>query len=222
VFATIYAFSTLYQFWIHTELVGKVRGPIEWVLNLPQHHRVHHARNPQYLDKNYGATLIVWDRLFGSFAEETEPCSYGLTKPIASFSPLWAQVHYLVEMAEMMWRAEGLDKVRVVYKGPAFVPRGCPAPKKAPLDVKHHANATRGAKRYVLVQYALLTGGTFVFMMWGATARLPLKYAGAALIVLTTATLAAVLEKKPWARPLEAARVLGLFVFAGAAYVHVV
>src|SRR5258706_12008134 len=72
VYATTHAFSTLYQFWIHTELVGKARGPVDWILNLPSHHRVHHAVNRQYLDKNYGATLIIWDRIFGTYIEEIE------------------------------------------------------------------------------------------------------------------------------------------------------
>jgi sterol desaturase/sphingolipid hydroxylase (fatty acid hydroxylase superfamily) len=70
VYAIVHALSTLYQFRIHTQLVGRIRGPLDWILNLPSHHRVHHAINERYLDKNYGAMLIVWDRLFGTYAEE--------------------------------------------------------------------------------------------------------------------------------------------------------
>ena len=66
-FLAVSAFDTLYQFWIHTRLVGRL-GPLEWVLNTPSHHRVHHGRNPRYIDRNHGGTLIVWDRLFGTFA----------------------------------------------------------------------------------------------------------------------------------------------------------
>ena len=72
-FLTLNAANTLYQFWVHTRLIGKL-GPMEWVFNTPSHHRVHHARNPQYIDKNHAGTLIVWDRLFGTFAEEKEEC----------------------------------------------------------------------------------------------------------------------------------------------------
>src|SRR5688572_10603116 len=89
--------NTLYQFWIHTELV-KSLGPLEKVLNTPSHHRVHHARNPRYLDRNYAAMLIVWDRLFGTFAPESERPTYGITKPLRSFNALWAQVQPLAEL----------------------------------------------------------------------------------------------------------------------------
>jgi sterol desaturase/sphingolipid hydroxylase (fatty acid hydroxylase superfamily) len=89
VFASMNAISTLYQFWIHTELAGKL-GPFEEIFNTPSHHRVHHAINPRYLDKNYGAILIVWDRLFGTFIREDEACVYGIVKPLSSYNPLTA------------------------------------------------------------------------------------------------------------------------------------
>jgi sterol desaturase/sphingolipid hydroxylase (fatty acid hydroxylase superfamily) len=228
VFATLYSFSTLYQFWIHTELVGKIRGPVEWVLNLPQHHRVHHATNPQYLDKNYAATLIVWDRLFGTFAAEEEPCVYGITKPLGSFSPLWAQVHYWFEMVEMAAKAEGFDKVRVFYKGPAFVPRGYekPAVVRARGEdgkpQKFEAKSTRGTRRYVLAQYAALLAGTFVFMMWGPNTTMPVRAGAAALIVVTTASLAGLLEQKRWARGLEVFRLVGASLLGFLIYVTAV
>jgi sterol desaturase/sphingolipid hydroxylase (fatty acid hydroxylase superfamily) len=76
-----HSISLFYQYWIHTELVGKL-GPLEWVLNTPSHHRVHHGSNPRYLDKNYAGILIVWDRLFRTFEPEVEAPRYGLTKPL--------------------------------------------------------------------------------------------------------------------------------------------
>lgn len=80
--------NLLYQFWIHTELVPKL-GPLEWFLNTPSHHRVHHASNREYIDRNYGGVLIVFDRLFGTFAEErhSNPPRYGLTHPLRSHNP---------------------------------------------------------------------------------------------------------------------------------------
>jgi sterol desaturase/sphingolipid hydroxylase (fatty acid hydroxylase superfamily) len=89
---TMQAISLLYQFWIHTELV-KHMGPLEFVLNTPSHHRVHHASNPQYLDKNHGGTLVIWDRLFGTFAKEEEAPVYGLTKNIETYNPLRIAFH---------------------------------------------------------------------------------------------------------------------------------
>ena len=84
---TAQAVSLIYQFWIHTELIGRL-GPLEWVLNTPSHHRVHHGSNVEYLDRNYGGILIVWDRLFGSFEPERAAVDYGLTKNIRSFDPV--------------------------------------------------------------------------------------------------------------------------------------
>jgi sterol desaturase/sphingolipid hydroxylase (fatty acid hydroxylase superfamily) len=88
------AATLAYQFWLHTELVPKL-GVFEWLFNTPAHHRVHHASNPEYLDRNYGATLIVFDRLFGTFAEERAdaPCRYGLVAPIHSANPLRIVFH---------------------------------------------------------------------------------------------------------------------------------
>jgi sterol desaturase/sphingolipid hydroxylase (fatty acid hydroxylase superfamily) len=91
------AISLLYQFWIHTELVRNM-GRLESVLNTPSHHRVHHATNPQYLDKNHGGTLIIWDRLFGTFAREEEPCVYGLTKNIGTYNPVRIAFHEWADM----------------------------------------------------------------------------------------------------------------------------
>lgn len=86
------AVSLLYQFWIHTEFIGKL-GPIEWIFNTPSHHRVHHGSNPQYLDRNHGGILIVWDRLFGSFEPERERVRYGLTTNLSTFNPVVIAFH---------------------------------------------------------------------------------------------------------------------------------
>lgn len=96
----VMSFNLLYQFWIHTELVGRMPRWFEAVLNTPSHHRVHHARNPRYLDANYAGTFIIWDRLFGTFVPEhySEPCRYGLTRNIGSFNPLRIAMHEWVHM----------------------------------------------------------------------------------------------------------------------------
>jgi len=96
---TMQAISLLYQFWIHTEVV-KHMGALELVMNTPSHHRVHHATNPQYIDRNHAGTLIIWDRLFGSFEPERETCVYGLTANINTFNPLRIAFHEWVDM----WR----------------------------------------------------------------------------------------------------------------------
>ena len=91
------AINTLYQFWIHTEAIDRV-GPLEWILNTPSHHRVHHGTNVQYLDRNHAGMLIVWDKMFGTFEPERAPVTYGLTKNIETFNPLRIAFHEWIAM----------------------------------------------------------------------------------------------------------------------------
>ncbi len=116
------AINLIYQFWIHTEVVPKL-GPIEWVLNTPSHHRVHHGSNPAYLDRNYGGILIVWDRLFGTFAEERERVRYGLTKDIHTYN-LWriAFHEWAALRRDVRATPNRRDKVRRLYHGPGWEP----------------------------------------------------------------------------------------------------
>jgi sterol desaturase/sphingolipid hydroxylase (fatty acid hydroxylase superfamily) len=100
--------NLLYQFFIHATWIPRL-GPLEWLLNTPSHHRVHHAANPEYRDKNFGGVLIVFDRLFGTFAAERAdvPIRYGLVVPLHSYNPLWIAFHGFVELGRDMWRARG-------------------------------------------------------------------------------------------------------------------
>lgn len=225
VFATVHALSTLYQFWIHTELVARMRGPIDWILNLPSHHRVHHAINPRYLDKNYGATLIVWDRLFGTYAEESEKPVYGITNALGSFNPMWAQIHYWFELAAMARAARRpLDKLKVWIASPAWKPEGYappapPAPPALARRAKYDPPASRGVVGYVAFQYVIVIGVTFCLMMWhGAIAAGPLVLGGAAVLGGLLA-FGGLLEGRRWAAYVEGARLaLGaaaLFVWLG-------
>jgi sterol desaturase/sphingolipid hydroxylase (fatty acid hydroxylase superfamily) len=112
------AANLLYQYWIHTELIGRL-GPLEWVLNTPAHHRVHHARNPEYLDRNFGGVLIVFDRLFRTFCKERAdtPCSYGLVQPLLSHNPVRIAFHEWIAMLHELRAASGLREVLVILFG---------------------------------------------------------------------------------------------------------
>lgn len=92
------AVSLAYQYFIHTESIGKLPRWFEAVFNTPSHHRVHHGRNPQYIDKNYGGSLIIFDRLFGTFEPEVETVTFGITEQIHSYNPLVLNVHEAVDM----------------------------------------------------------------------------------------------------------------------------
>lgn len=100
--------NLVYQFWLHTEIIGRL-GPLEWVLNTPAHHRVHHASNPAYIDRNHGGVLIIFDRMFGTFAQERadEPCRYGLVKPPRRTDPISIQFNEWLGIIRDLRRARG-------------------------------------------------------------------------------------------------------------------
>ncbi|SEA05970.1 MULTISPECIES: sterol desaturase family protein [unclassified Mycobacterium] len=115
--------SLLYQFFIHTERVGKLWRPIEFVMNTPSHHRVHHGSNDQYLDTNYGGILIIWDRLFGSFRPEGERVVYGLTKNIKTFNPLRVATHeYTAIWQDVRTAKTWKQRFGHTFRGPGWSP----------------------------------------------------------------------------------------------------
>ncbi len=117
-FVTMHGLNLVYQFWIHTERIGKL-GWLEYVLNTPSHHRVHHGVNNPYLDKNYAGIFIIWDRLFGTFVEETEKVRYGITTPLKSYNPLWINSHAWAEtFAAMREKKTFAGKLRCFYGSP--------------------------------------------------------------------------------------------------------
>ena len=124
VFAVVGLIDLLYQFWVHTQQVGRLGWFDRWFC-APSNHRVHHAVNDRYLDRNYGGILILWDRLFGSYVAEddAEPIVYGTRAPLHSFDPLWANLQVYAALAADSWRAASwLDKLRVWLKPPGWRP----------------------------------------------------------------------------------------------------
>jgi sterol desaturase/sphingolipid hydroxylase (fatty acid hydroxylase superfamily) len=118
-FVTMHGLNLLYQFWIHTKLVKKLPAFLEYILNTPSHHRVHHGINNPYLDKNYAGIFIIWDRMFGTFVEETETPRYGIIKPIDSHNWLWINTHGWAEMFEAMRQRKSFrGKVRCIFGSP--------------------------------------------------------------------------------------------------------
>ena len=113
------AFGLLYQFWVHAAWIPKL-GWLEYVLNTPSHHRVHHAANPEYLDRNYGGIFIVFDRLFGTFVSERDdvPCRYGLVTPLRSNNPLIIAFHEWAALARDLWQARSWRERLMCVIGP--------------------------------------------------------------------------------------------------------
>ena len=115
--------NLIYQFWIHTEAIGRMPRWFEAVMNTPSHHRVHHGVNPRYLDRNYAGVFIVWDRLFGTFEPERDEDRprYGIVRQLGSFNILWAAFHEWIGIGRDMWSAPGWrNKIGYLLREPGW------------------------------------------------------------------------------------------------------
>jgi alkylglycerol monooxygenase len=218
-FAAVASFDTLYQFWIHTRMIGKL-GPLEWVLNTPSHHRVHHARNPKYLDKNYAGTLIIWDRLFGTFVAEEEEPVYGLVKPLNSWNPLWANLHVWNDLFRDAWQAPRYrDKVQIWFKPPGWRPEGL-APNPPPPEVTRETAIPYGTaiprewNAYALFQFVITLLAAFGVLAAGQSLSRGALAMAAVLVLWALLNIGGIFERRSWvlyselARPAVAAGVI--------------
>ena len=219
-FVAMHTFNTLYQFWIHTRLVGKL-GPLEWVLNTPSHHRVHHGINPAYIDKNYAGVFIIWDRLFGTFAPETTEPVYGTVKPLASWNPLWANVEPWLKIMAVARDARRLrDKLWIWFAPPEWLPeelggiQSIPEASRA-AQRKYDAKAPRGVDGYAMVGFALVSAASSALMMKGQSLDAPSKALVVGAVLTALVGWGGLFERRAWAVPFEWAR-LGLTVALGA------
>lgn len=162
VFAVVALIDLLYQFWVHTELVGRL-GWFDRVFCSPSNHRAHHAVNDRYLDRNYGGILILWDRLFGTFVEEdaADPPVYGTRAPLRSWNPLWANAEVYWATLKDAWHARRWrDKLLVWIKPPGWRPADVAErfPKPA-FDIRRERYAPAlppGLAAYGVAQFALM------------------------------------------------------------------
>jgi sterol desaturase/sphingolipid hydroxylase (fatty acid hydroxylase superfamily) len=210
-FVAMSSFDTLYQFWIHTRTIGKL-GPLEWVLNTPSHHRVHHARNPKYLDRNYAGALIIWDRMFGTFQAEEEEPVYGLTKPLDSWNPLWANLHVWHDLFRDAWLApRWIDKLRIWIMPQGWRPEGLPARPLAPevtrqTVIVYDTQLPRALNIYGFVHFVAILLLTFGLMAVGdSLPRRELLFL-AVLVMWGLLNIGGMFDRRRWALPSELAR----------------
>ena len=152
--------NLIYQFWVHTEHINKL-GFIERVFVTPSNHRVHHARNDIYVDRNYGGVFIVWDRIFGSFQQELEDeiCVFGLRKPLRSWNPLWANFHVYWRLILDCWKTDSwTNKLVIWFKPPSWRPddvkTSCSLKSAQPDEfVKYDPELSLYAKFYGLIHF---------------------------------------------------------------------
>ncbi|MGE0330349.1 MAG: lysoplasmalogenase family protein [Ramlibacter sp.] len=169
VFGVVALVDLLYQFWVHTEHVPKLGWFDRWFCS-PSNHRVHHAVNDRYLDRNYGGILIIWDRLFGSFKEEDEKCVYGTRKPLNSWDPLWSNTEVYWALLKDSWHARSwADKLRVWFKPPGWRPADVAQRfPSAPFDMQRverfHPPMSRAVMWFGAVQFIVLLQGVAAFL----------------------------------------------------------
>ena len=217
-FVTINSFNTLYQFWIHTTTI-KTLGPLEWIINTPSHHRVHHGSNPKYIDKNHAGSLIIWDRMFGTFQKEEEAVVYGITSPLNSWNPFWANLHYWKDLWQLSKKSKGLDKVLVFLKPPGWQPDylgGFQAPKEIDLSVykKYENDKLRHDHMYVFFVFVIsLVLSSAVLFLKDSISALPL-YTTMIYLLVTLGISGGLMENKPWLIPAEYARIFSTLIVA--------
>lgn len=213
VFISVASLNLLYQFWVHTRHVPKL-GWFEWFFVTPSNHRAHHAQNALYMDRNYGGVFILWDRLFGTFQEEddNEPVVFGVTTPLASWNPLWANLQFYAQLWSDARRTESKwDKLRIWFMRtgwrPADVKAKYPLAKPdlsqfrkfdVPLDARQQV--------YIALQFAAYVGFGSYLMNFGEGLPAIALIVGWGAMAFGLFTLGVALENRPWTLKAELVR----------------
>lgn len=203
-FLVVSALDLLWQYFLHTRSVGKL-GFLEYFMNTPSHHRVHHGKNPQYIDRNHGGALIIWDKLFGTFEPEGEEVVYGITKPLNSWNPIWANLEAFADLAHDALHAKTLrEKFLVWFKPPGWRPTNLPpykAAKKieATTYIKYDTLVPLGINAYCLIQFVIALG----YSVWvlKSSENMPLLWTlgYVTIAILAITNLGGLLELQRWA-----------------------
>jgi alkylglycerol monooxygenase len=190
-----------YPFFTHTQLVGKL-GCLEYIIVTPSHHRVHHSSNPEYLDKNYGDMLIIWDKLFGTFIEETTEPQYGLTKSLGSYSFLWQHFHYVLELTVAFRMAKTIkQKLKVIFGGPNDIDGRIRlllerkfSKKAVEIDIKYSKKLTNSIMAKTIVTMIVL----FLTILFSEYITAFNIFLITVFIILSVIATGAMLDQKKW------------------------
>lgn len=230
-FLTAVIIHNFYQYIIHTRAVGKLPWIFEYVLHTPSHHRVHHARDPKYIDKNFSGVFILYDRLFGTFKAEEETPTFGITTPLQTNNPALVNLHYYADMVRNMKQMHSWkDRLRYLFAPPGWFPEYMGGYKPAPpVDKqqfrKYSPPAYGPLGIYALVQFLTGLGGLLFLMLvkkYLNGSLTPAWYEGVffGLIALASVIPIAAFDRQPWVRRAELLR-LALVWLAICAYVGI-
>jgi hypothetical protein len=177
---------------------------IEYWLNTPSHHRVHHAINPKFLDKTHAGMFMIWDRMFGTFkAEDDTEIYYGITTQLKSWNPAWANLHYYVEMMQNAKRMVWMDKLKLIFAKPGWLPdylggQHVPQEVNKAQYSKYNSDTTNLMKLYATLQFVVLLWGTVQYLAHYSVISTFYKVFFFALILLTMLITGAIFENKRW------------------------
>lgn len=204
-FLIVSQFQLLYQFWIHTKVIEKMPAWYEYVFNTPSHHRVHHGQNPLYIDRNHGGTLIIFDRIFGTFQPEVEAVVYGITTPSRSWNPLWVNLEFWAYLGRQLKKMHRLpDFFKTLFFKPGWQPNylgGTPEFKVVTPNTfqKFDAQAPAGLNQYIFLQYIILLSATSGFLFgYNHLSTFYEKLLCGGIIIWAIINLGALFEQKRW------------------------
>jgi len=220
VFVTVAGINLIYQFWVHTEHIGRL-GVLEYIFITPSNHRIHHAQNDDYLDANYGGVFIIWDRIFGTYIDEREDLKpvYGTVKPLKTFNPLWANIEVFYQMVLDSYRTKKFkDKIRVWFSPPAWRPDD--VKEKYPVQKndlnnfeKYDPEITTMEKVFAFFQFSMINGLT-ILMLFNVDKFTYQEMAGVAILVSTLAiSNSLLLDGRNYANNIEVIRACAVLVF---------
>lgn len=210
--------NSFYQFWIHTKTINKMPAWFEFIFNTPSHHRVHHGVNPKYIDKNHGGMFIIWDRLFGTFQAEEEEPVYGITTPLKSWNPIWANVEYYATLFKKAKLYSIKNKLKLIFAKPGWQPQAfggqIPIPEVSEQQKKYDKKANSiNLNIYVLVQFAFIIGGLAAYLYHYENLSFLFSGIFYGILFLSILICSGILEQKKWAKYAEYFR-LALIVFS--------
>ena len=214
-FFTVFTLHTLWQFWPHTRGISSL-GVLDGILNTPSNHRCHHAINPPYIDKNYGGFLILWDRLFGTWARESEAPAFGTVRPLASWNPLWANLSYWTEIGAIVRASPRLaDKLQAFVRPPEWKPAALGGPVSIPEVTRdgqrrYEVRTRRARDVYTTVAFAVVALAVPLLTQAPPSVSWLARTVAAMFVIASIVAVAGLVEGKRWARPLEVARLLAL------------
>lgn len=208
-FLVVGLIDLLYQYWVHTELIGRL-GPLDRILVTPSNHRVHHGQNDYCLDRNYGGILILWDRLFGTFAAERagEAIIYGVRTPLRAFNPVWGNLHVYAELWRGCVAAKGIKAKLAVWLGPPGGGGKAPAAFDPTAFTRFSTTQPKDVNAYVVAQYVVGNLALVALLIQIGTMATIEALAWGLLIASGLLTQGALLEGARWARAAETARLL--------------